>query len=83
LGLRDLHEHVGGDAYYYRHRVLGNPRSLLKMEAGCQTTFTPYSGAEMQFVAYSVVAEFIELLRQRPESLRVRRFTAAGWETLA
>jgi hypothetical protein len=81
-GLHDLHEQVGGDAYYYRHRVLTDPRTLQQMEAGCQVAFTPYSGADMQQFAHAAVLEIAQILRTRPAGLLVRRFKQSGWETI-
>lgn len=82
MGLHDLHEQVGADAYYYRHRVLADPRSLHQIEMGCQVVFTPYSGADMQQFAYAAVLEVAQILRARPARLLVKRFRQSGWETI-
>jgi hypothetical protein len=38
--------------FHFRRRVLANPSSFSRREAGCQSTFVPYSGADAaQFVA--------------------------------
>jgi len=40
------------ETFSFKHRVLKNPASFTRREAGCQTTFVPYCGVDvMQFVA--------------------------------
>lgn len=40
------------DTFSFKHRVLKNPARFTRREAGCQSTFVPYSGVDaMQFVA--------------------------------
>jgi hypothetical protein len=82
VGLHDLHEQIGPDAYYYLYRVLADPRSLHQMEMGCQVAFTPYSGADMQEFAHASVIKVANILRCRPNGLVVLRFKESKWETI-
>jgi len=81
-GLHDLHEQVGADAYYYRHRVVAEPRTLHQTESGCQVAFTPYSGADMQHFAHATVIELARMLSARPTALTVQRFQGSTWHTI-
>ena len=80
VALHDLHEQVGADAYYYRYRVVPDPRVLHQTEAGCQVAFTPYSGADIQQFAHSAVREISLILASRPATLVARRFRQSSWE---
>ncbi len=81
-GLHDLHEVVGGDAYYYKNRITTQPRDLLLTEAGCQVAFTPYGGADVQLFAVSAAREIAGFLTARPTTLVARRFVSGTWTTM-
>ncbi len=46
--------------YDFKHAVLKNGADFLKREAGCQTTFTPYSAFDLKQFLYSFLSYFVK-----------------------
>lgn len=56
------------DQFLFKYRVIQNPQRLSKREAGCQTTYVPYSGADAAHFV-SALTRFLLSARDTSENL--------------
>lgn len=81
--LEELHEADASGRIRYRHRLLDNPDQFTLREAGCQTAFTPFAGADVALFAAVAARQILAWAKQPPVRLTVLRWTPdSGWEEL-
>lgn len=80
----DLHDLGADRRLRYRHRFVDRPEEKTLRESGCQTDFTPYSGADVAWFAAVAARQLLAWLETPPDRRVVLRWTSStGWEECA
>ena len=78
-----LHEADASGKLRYRHRILEKPEEFIRREAGCQTAFTPFAGADVALFSALAARKILAWLSAPPDRLTVLRWKPeTGWEEL-
>jgi hypothetical protein len=81
--LECLHTDNGAGHILYKNRLVDNPDKFIQREAGCQTTFTPFAGADVALFAAEAARQILGWLAHPPTKLTAFRWQPLrGWEEL-
>lgn len=79
-----LHEADATGRLRYRHGILDRPEDFIRKEAGCQTAFTPFAGADVMHFSTLAARKILAWTAAPPDHLIVLRWKPeSGWEELS